>query len=69
MNRKEAIALLLELGTIQLLSPDFVILEERNLDNYRLKVKGCYNSLGIGVLLKDRFLIEENENYLTISSL
>lgn len=66
MDRKEAIALLAELGTNQLLSPNFVILEQRNLDNYQLKIKGNYSLKDLGIFLKNRFCLEEINNYLII---
>jgi len=66
MNRKEAITLLSELGANQLVNPSFVILEQRVLDRYQLKIKGDYCLQEIGLLLKNRFSIDENKNYLTI---
>lgn len=69
LDRKEAIALLVELGTSQLVNPDFVILEMRTPDNYQLKIKGEYTFKDVATLLKNRFLIEEHKNYLIISSL
>jgi len=69
MNRKEAVTLLKELGSKCLVQPTFVIIEHRNPDNYQLKIKGDYNLQEIGIFLKNRFSIEENKNYLIISSL
>ena len=66
MNRKEAIALLVELGTHQLVSPNFVILEQRKIDNYQLKIKGNYNFKEIELFLKNKFCLEEINNYLVI---
>lgn len=66
MNRKEAITLLSELGANQLVNPSFVILEQRVLDMYQLKIKGDYCLQEIDLLLKNRFSIDENKNYLTI---
>jgi hypothetical protein len=66
MNRKEAIALLSELGNSQLVYPNFVILEQRKTDNYQLKIKGNYNFQEIGNFLKNRFSIEEIKNFLII---
>ena len=66
LERKEVIALLIELGTSQLVSPDFVILEQRKLNNYQLKIKGNYNRKEISQLLQNRFSLEENNNYLII---
>jgi len=53
LGRKEAIALLVELGSNQLVSPDFVILEQRKLDRYQLKIKGNYNFKELGIFLKN----------------
>ena len=76
IKRAEAVALLKELGSEQLIQPAFVLVERRfpdicllYPDNYQLKIKGNYNLQEIGVFLKNRFLIEENRNYLIISSL
>ena len=66
MNRKEAITTLSELGTNQLICPSFVILEQRKIDNYQLKIKGSYNFHEIGNFLKNRFSIEEIRNFLII---
>jgi hypothetical protein len=66
MDRREAITLLGELGTNQLVCPSFVILEQRKTGNYQLKIKGSYNFHEIGNFLKNRFLIEEIRNFLII---
>jgi hypothetical protein len=66
LDRKEAIALLVELGSSQLVSPDLVILELRNPDNYQLKIKGNYSLRDVGIFLKNRFNLEEINNYLVI---
>ncbi len=66
LERKEAIALLVELGSYQLVSPDFVILEQRKLDRYQLKIKGNYNFKEIGLFVKNRFSLKEVNNYLVI---
>jgi len=66
MNRKEAISLLGELGSKQLVCPSFVILEQRKTENYQLKIKGIYNFHEIGNFLKNRFSIEEIRNFLII---
>ena len=66
MDRKEAIALLVELGSYQLVSPDLVILEQRKLDRYQLKIKGNYNFKEIGLFFKERFCLKEVNNYLVI---
>jgi len=66
LDRKEAIALLVELGSYELVSPDVVILEQRRLDRYQLKIKGNYNFKDVGLFLKNRFCLEEINNYLII---
>jgi hypothetical protein len=65
-DRKEAIALLAELGSRELVSPDLVVLELKTPQEYQLKIKGSYNIKDIGVFLKNRFYIEECKNYLVI---
>ena len=69
VNRKEAIALLVELGSHELVSPDVVVLELRSPEEYHLKIMGGYNFKDIGFFLKNRFLTEESKNYLVISTL
>ena len=66
VNRKEAIALLSELGASQLVDLSFVILEQRNLEKFQLKIRGNYSLREIGLFLKNRFSIEESKNYLII---
>jgi hypothetical protein len=66
VNRKEAIALLAELGSRELVNPDLVVLELRSPEAYQLKIKGNYNFKDIEFFLKNRFSIEECKNYLVI---
>ena len=66
MDRKEAIALLCELGNNQLVNPNLVILEQRKTNSYQLRIKGGYNFKEIGLFLKNRFCLEEINNYLVI---
>jgi len=66
MNRREAIALLSELGANQLVNPSFVILEQRKTDKYQLKIKGDYCLQEIETLAKNRFSIDEKQNFLII---
>jgi hypothetical protein len=66
LDRKEAIALLVALGSSQLVSPDLVILELRNPNNYQLKIKGNYRLRDVGLFLKNRFCLKEVNNYLII---
>jgi hypothetical protein len=68
VNRQEAIALLIELGTNQLVNPDLVVLEQRNPEQYQLKIKGSYNFKDVELFLKKRFIVEESKNYLIIHS-
>jgi hypothetical protein len=69
IKRAEAVALLKELSTEQLIQPSIVLIEQRCPDSYQLRIKGDYNLQEIGILLKNRFSIEESKNCLTISSL
>jgi hypothetical protein len=66
VNRKEATSLLAELGSRDLVNPDFVVLELRSPEKYQLKIKGVYNLLEIKLYLKNRFRIEESKNCLII---
>lgn len=66
MNRKEAIALLVEEGSNQLVNPDLVILEEINPDAYQLKIKGNYNLQEIGSFLQNKFLLKESKDLIII---
>jgi hypothetical protein len=69
IKRAEVVALLKELGSEQLIHPSLVLIEQRCPDSYQLRIKGDYNFQEIEVFLEKRFLIEENKNYLIISSL
>jgi hypothetical protein len=69
MKRAEAVALLKELGSDQLIQPSVVLVEQRCPDSYQLRIKGNYNLQEIEVFLNNRFLIEEYKKYLVISSL
>lgn len=66
MDRKEAIALLFELGTCQLINPCLVVLEQNKPDKYQLKIKGDYSFRDVAVFLKNRFCLKEVNNYLVI---
>ena len=68
MNREEAIAILLELGTNQLVNPNLVLLEQREPDRYQLQIRGDYSRQLIMVFLKNRALSFEqmNNDYLII---
>ena len=69
IKRAEAVALLKELGSEQLIQPSLVLIEQQYPDSFQLRMKGDYNLQEIGIFLNNRFLIEENKNYLIISSL
>ena len=67
MNKKEAIALLSELGANQFVNPNLVLLEQREPDKYGLQIRGDYNRQSIVVFLKKRhFSFETSNDYLTI---
>ena len=55
-----------ELGANQLVNPSSVILEQRTIDKYQLKIKGDYCLQEIETLSKNRFSIDENQNFLII---
>lgn len=61
MERKEAVALLKELGAEQLIQPSLVIIEQRKPDSYQLRMKGEYDRQLIEAFLHKRnFDYEEN---------
>lgn len=67
MNRKEAIALLSEFSANQFLNPNIVPLEKRDLDRYRLQIRGDYNRQSIvASLRKKRLSFEMNNGYLIV---
>ncbi|MGA2681227.1 MAG: hypothetical protein ABSF44_05435 [Candidatus Bathyarchaeia archaeon] len=67
MDRKEAVALLKELGTEHLIQPTFVLIKQRTPDSHQLQIKGDYDREEIELLLKNRkFSLEENKDYLII---
>jgi hypothetical protein len=68
VKRAEAIALLKELGSGQLVEPSLVLIERKSPDFYQLIIKGNYSLQEIKTFLGNKFLIEENKNYLIISS-
>ncbi len=70
MNRKEAIAVLNELASNQLVNPDLVLIEQREPDNYGLQIRGDYNRQLIVTFLKNKHLsFEMNNGYLIIFKL
>jgi len=69
LDRKEATALLKELGAEHLVQPLMVLVDQKKPDNCQLKIKGEYNSKEIQVFLKNRgFSYQENNDYLIISN-
>ena len=67
MERKEAIALLKELGTEHLIRPSLVLIENRKPDRFQLQIKGDYDCQLIDVFLRVKgFSCEENKDYLVI---
>jgi hypothetical protein len=68
VNRKEAIAVLSELASNQLVNPNLVLLEQREPDRYQLQIRGDYSRQLIMVFLKNRALSFEqmNNDYLII---
>lgn len=70
MDRKEAIALVKELGDRELVQPTFVVIENKSPDKLQLKIKGEYDCHQIEVFLKNRgFSFQETKDFLTISKL
>jgi len=68
MKREESVALLKELGTNQLVRPIAVSIEHKLPDSYQLKIRGDYDLQAMKILLKNRFSVEENQDYLVIST-
>jgi hypothetical protein len=68
MKREESVALLKELGSNQLVRPIVVSIEHKLPDTYQLKIKGEYDLYAMKIFLKNRFLVEENKDYLVIST-
>ena len=68
MKREETVTLLKELGTRQLVSPIVVSIEHRLPNNYQLKIRGDYDLPAMKIFLKNRFSVEENKDYLVIST-
>lgn len=67
--RKEAVALLKELGERELVQPFMVIIEPRPNDKCQLKIKGNYDQQQIELFLKGKgFGYEASKDYLIIFS-
>ena len=56
MNRKEAIELIAELGSCELVNPDLVDLELKSSEKYQLKIKGNYNVKDVEFFLEKQVL-------------
>jgi hypothetical protein len=68
MKREESVALLKELGTRKIVSPIVVSIEHKLPDTYQLKIKGDYDLQAMKMFLKDKFSVEENKDYIVIST-
>jgi hypothetical protein len=67
LERKEAVALLKEIGNQLLVSPRTVLIECRKADDCQLKIKGEYINEEIKLFLKNRgYTYEVNKDYLII---
>ena len=67
LYRKEAVALLKELGDRELVQPLMVIIQQRPPNRFQLKIRGSFNQLAIEIFLKNRgFSYEAKEDYLII---
>jgi len=67
LERKEAVALLKELGAEHLIQPSSVLIRQNTPDNYQLRIKGDYDRPLLEAFLKSRgFSYEENQDYFVI---
>jgi hypothetical protein len=66
MKRQEAVALLKELSTEQLIQPSLILIQQRSPDRFQLQIKGNYDCQQIEVFLKNKFSLEESKGYLII---
>ena len=66
MERKEAVALLKELGNGELFQPSMVLIEQRKPERFQLRIKGDYDPLLIKEFLKAKGLSYEENNYCLI---
>jgi len=68
LERKEAVALLKELGDQHLVQPFLVLIQPTKTSGFQLKIKGDYIQTEIEQFLKNRgFVYEAYENCLIIS--
>jgi hypothetical protein len=67
LDRKEAVALVKELGDRELIRPIFVILHCVEPDRYKVKMKGDFECKEVELFLKNRgYSFEENKDTLII---
>jgi hypothetical protein len=69
MNRKQAVAVLRELGEAHLVLPSLVIIEQRAPDRYQLKIKGNYDFELIELFIQKNNLAakqDKDKGYLLI---
>jgi hypothetical protein len=67
LDRKEAVALVKELGDRELIKPTFVIIHRDEPNRYKVQIKGDYDHKEIETFLKNRgYFLEENKDYLII---
>ena len=69
MKRSEAVALLKELSTKQLIQPTFVLINQQKPECFELQIKGSFDFQAINQFVNNRFTIKENleKGFLTIS--
>ena len=67
MDRKEAVALVKELGDKELIKPTFVIIHRDEPNRYKVQIKGDYDYKEILTFLKNRgYSFEESKDFLII---
>lgn len=67
MLRREAIALLKEVGNHELVQPTMVVVQQEKSDRYQLKIKGEYDTILIQKFLNNRrFSYKIQQDYLII---
>lgn len=68
MKRKEAVALLKDLGDKFLVEPLMVVVEQKEANGFQLRIKGIDNRIEIEAFLKNKgFQFEDHTDYLLIS--
>jgi len=68
MRRGEAVALLKELVTEQLIEPSLVLIKQEKSDRFQLQIKGNYNIKEIEMFVKNRFSVQECRNCLIFNN-